>query len=120
MTRGVSFLVQEAARAAEAGDEREDEDGRRRAHDHANHHGETDAGNEDDHERRWHKQVEEGQHKDLLLNLCLDDLVLLGAAVLVVVVAAAEDVLALVGAWAVEAVVPLSQGVHITRAILAA
>ena len=52
----------------------------------------------------------QGEH--LLLDLCLNDLVLLGAA--------AEDLLALVGRRTVKAVVPLAQGVLVAGAVLAA
>ena len=54
-----------------------------------------------------------------LLDLRLYDLVLLGAAVLVVLRPAAEDVRALVGGRAVEPVVPLPDHVHVTGAELA-
>jgi hypothetical protein len=53
-----------------------------------------------------------------LLNFGLYDLVLLGAAVLVVVSTAAEDILALVRGRAVKSVVPLAQGVLVARAVL--
>ena len=55
-----------------------------------------------------------------LLDLRLDDLVLLGAAVLVVLGAATEYVLALVRGRAVEAGVPLAHGILVPGAVLAA
>ena len=122
---GVPLLVERAAGAAEAGDHGEDEDGAGGAHDDPDPHRQTEM---------WmvlikccnrsvHKPRMQGKNTHIchsLLDLRLDDLVLLGAAVLVVLGAATEYVLALVRGRAVEAGVPLAHGILVPGAVLAA
>ena len=115
---GVPLLVERAAGAAEAGDHGEDEDGAGGAHDDPDPHRQTE---------KWmvliRRPLMMGKITQIchsLLDLRLDDLVLLGAAVLVVLGAATEYVLALVRGRAVEAGVPLAHGILVPGAVLAA
>ena len=88
---GVSLLVERAAGAAEAGDHGEDEDGAGGAHDDPDPHRQTEKWMVLIHRPRKQGKITEICHS--LLDLRLDDLVLLGAAVLVVLGAATEYVL---------------------------
>ena len=95
---GVPLLVERAAGAAEAGDHGEDEDGAGGAHDDPDPHRQTETWmvlikccNRSIHRPPMLGKITEICHS--LLDLRLDDLVLLGAAVLVVLGAATEYVL---------------------------
>ena len=88
---GVPLLVERAAGAAEAGDHGEDEDGAGGAHDDPDPHRQTETWMVLIHRPPMLGKITEICHS--LLDLRLDDLVLLGAAVLVVLGAATEYVL---------------------------
>ena len=90
----VAFLVQKATGAAEAGHHRQDQDGRRRAHNHSNQN--CQAKMKFQCECDSTKPRMSWMSLNSLLNFRLDDLILFGAAVFVIFVAAAKDILTLV------------------------